>query len=199
MALIVLMYASCNIQLLAFLRLPATVTCTIFGVYSSAVLQTGIACQNEIGKYVLKQLTTAGLLCLFCDDTEMIAMCISLCATWFETMLNVCVSCSCLCISTSTLTEYLCAYACWLTYMHQDLEIFLVLQVCRCFLNGDCLGCCKHAKSKCSMWPVSACQNLQGTGDAYLTVIDYEGAGGHSLWHVYNQHQLNSRRLLIHV
>ena len=29
-------------------------------------------------------------------------------------------------------------------------------------------------------------QNLQGTGDAYLTVIDYEGAGGHSLWHVYN-------------
>ncbi len=112
MALIVLMYASCKIQLLAFLRLPATVTCTIFGVYSSAVLQTGIACQNEIGKYVLKQLTTAGLKCFFCADTDMIAMCISLCATWFETMLNVCLPRSCLCISTSTLTEYRCAYAC---------------------------------------------------------------------------------------
>ncbi len=133
-----------------------TVTCTIYGVYPSAVLQSGVACQNEIGKYVLKQLTTAGLLCFCCDDTEMIAMCISLCATWFETVLNVCVSCSCLCISTSTLTEYRRACACWLMYVRQDLEIFLVLQVCRCFLNGDCLGCCKHAKSKCSVWPVSA-------------------------------------------
>ncbi len=42
-------------------------------------------------------------------------------------------------------------------------------------------------------------QNLQGTGDAYVTVIDYEAAGGHALRPICNQHQCDSGRLLIHV
>ncbi|KAL0051273.1 hypothetical protein WJX82_004556 [Trebouxia sp. C0006] len=33
-----------------------------------------------------------------------------------------------------------------------------------------------RAASCCSLLPVQ--QNLQGTGDAYVTVIDYEAAGG---------------------